>query len=83
MQCTEVRFASFLSSGFISVIVVIPPERKPLCNGRTPIFCCNCHCWLLCLSQTNAKGEKSVPGDSAIKDFRGLEATLFVKEEIY
>ena len=27
-QCTEVRFASFLSSGFIIAIVVNPPERK-------------------------------------------------------
>ena len=27
-HCTEVRFASFLSGGFITVIVVNPPERK-------------------------------------------------------
>ena len=27
-QCTGVRFASFLSSGFITTIVVNPPERK-------------------------------------------------------
>ena len=27
-QCTEVRFASFLSGGFITDIVVNPPERK-------------------------------------------------------
>ena len=27
-QCTEVRFASFLSGGFITTIVVNPPERK-------------------------------------------------------
>ena len=27
-QCTEVRFASFLSSWFITALVVIPPERK-------------------------------------------------------
>ena len=27
-ECTEVRFASFLSGGFIIVIVVNPPERK-------------------------------------------------------
>ena len=27
-QCTEVRFASFLSGGFITAIVVNPPERK-------------------------------------------------------
>ena len=36
-QCTEVRFASFLSGGFITAIVN-PPERKleknaPLCSG--------------------------------------------------
>ena len=28
VHCTEVRFASFLSGGFITVIVVNPPERK-------------------------------------------------------
>ena len=28
LQCTEVRFASFPSSGFITAIVVNPPERK-------------------------------------------------------
>ena len=27
-QCTEVRFASFLSGGFITATVVNPPERK-------------------------------------------------------
>jgi hypothetical protein len=27
-QCTEVRFACFLSSGFITATVVNPPERK-------------------------------------------------------
>ena len=27
-QCTEVRFASLLSGGFITAIVVNPPERK-------------------------------------------------------
>ena len=27
-HCTEVHFASFLSGGFITVIVVNPPERK-------------------------------------------------------
>ena len=27
-QCTEMRFASFLSGGFITAIVVNPPERK-------------------------------------------------------
>ena len=28
IQCTEVHFASFLSGGFITAIVVNPPERK-------------------------------------------------------
>jgi hypothetical protein len=27
-QCTEVRFAIFFSGGFITAIVVNPPERK-------------------------------------------------------
>ena len=27
-QCTEVRFASFLFGGFITAIVVNPPEKK-------------------------------------------------------
>ena len=27
-HCTEVRFASFLSGGFITAILVNPPERK-------------------------------------------------------
>ena len=27
-HCTEVRFASFFSGGFIAAIVVNPPERK-------------------------------------------------------
>ena len=27
-HCTEVRFSSFFSGGFITVIVVNPPERK-------------------------------------------------------
>ena len=27
-ECTEVRFVSFLSGGFITAIVVNPPERK-------------------------------------------------------
>ena len=28
VHCTEVRFASFLSGGFITVIVVNPPEKN-------------------------------------------------------
>ena len=31
-QCTEVRFANFLSGRFITAIVVNPPERKLYCN---------------------------------------------------
>ena len=27
-QCTEVRFASFLSGGFTTIAVINPPERK-------------------------------------------------------
>ena len=28
IQCTEMRFGSFLSGGFITAIVVNPPEKK-------------------------------------------------------
>ena len=36
-QCTEVRFASFLSGGFITAIVVNPPEMK--LAKRTSVQC--------------------------------------------
>ena len=36
-QCTEVRFASFLSGWFIITIVVNPPERK--LEKRTSVQC--------------------------------------------
>ena len=36
-QCTEVRFASFQSGGFIIAIVVNPPERK--LTKRTSVQC--------------------------------------------
>ena len=36
-QRTEVRFASFLSGGFITTIVVNPPERK--LAKRTSVEC--------------------------------------------
>ena len=36
-QCTEVRFASLLSGGFITAIVVNPPERK--LAKRTSVHC--------------------------------------------
>jgi hypothetical protein len=36
-KCTEMRFASFLSSGFITAIVVKPPERK--LAKRTSVQC--------------------------------------------
>ena len=35
--CTEMRFASFLSGGFITTIVVNPPERK--LAKRTSVHC--------------------------------------------
>ena len=35
-QCTDVRFASFLSGGFTTMAVIDPPEKKwknaPLCS---------------------------------------------------
>ena len=36
-HCTEVHFASFLSGGFITAIVVNPPERK--LAKRTSVHC--------------------------------------------
>ena len=47
LHCTEVRFAIFLSSGFITAIVVNPPERKLAkrtsvqCWGSTYLFSCS------------------------------------------
>ena len=41
MQRTEVRFASFLSDGFITAIVVNPPERK--LTKRTSVQCTEVH----------------------------------------
>ena len=38
MQCTEVRFASFFSGGFITAIVVNPPERR--LEKRTSVHWC-------------------------------------------
>jgi hypothetical protein len=35
-HCTEVRFASFLSGGFITAIVLNPPERQ-LMAKRTSV----------------------------------------------
>ena len=37
VQCTEVRFASFLSGGFTTMVVINPPERKPA--KRTFVHC--------------------------------------------
>ena len=37
LQCTDVRFASLLSGGFITAIVVNPPERK--LAKRTSVQC--------------------------------------------
>ena len=39
VQCTEVRFASFLSGGVITAIVVNPTERK--LAKRTSVQCSN------------------------------------------
>ena len=36
-QCTEVHFVSLLSGGFITAIVVNPPERKLV--KRTSVHC--------------------------------------------
>ena len=40
--CTEVHFASFLSGGFITAIVLNQPERK--LAKRTSVQCCH-HVW--------------------------------------
>ena len=37
MQCTEVRFASFLTGGFTTMAVLNPPERK--LSKRTSMQC--------------------------------------------
>ena len=39
VHCTEVRFASFFSGGFITAIVVNPPEKE---TGKTHL--CTLHC---------------------------------------
>ena len=36
-HCTEVRFASFLSSGFTTMAVINPPEKK--LAKRTSVHC--------------------------------------------
>ena len=36
-QCTDVRFASFLSSGFTTMAVINPPVRK--LTKRTSVHC--------------------------------------------
>ena len=36
-HCTEVRFAGFFSGGFITAIVVNPPERK--LAKRISVYC--------------------------------------------
>ena len=36
-QCTEVRFASFLSGGFTTMTVMNPPEKK--LEKRTSVHC--------------------------------------------
>ena len=37
IECTEVQFASFFSGGFITAIVVNPPERR--LTKRTSVQC--------------------------------------------
>ena len=50
-QCTKVRFASFLSGGFINAIVVNPPERKLV--KRTFVHCAmREHMWSQVLSES-------------------------------
>ena len=47
--CTEVRFDSFLSNGFITMAVINPPER--ILAKRTSVYCCimtrGIPCWSL------------------------------------
>ena len=43
LQCTEVRFASFVSGGFITAVLVNPPERKMA--KRTSVQCAICEKW--------------------------------------
>ena len=40
-QCTEVRFASFLSGGFTTMAVINPPEKK--LAKRKPVHCKGMH----------------------------------------
>ena len=50
-QCTEVRFASWLSGGFTTMAVINPPERKlanaPLCSGGEGTKICQNWWWIV------------------------------------
>ena len=46
-HCTEVRFAIFLSSGYITMVVINPPEKK-LAKRRTSVhWSRRCHMLIL------------------------------------
>ena len=45
-QCTEVRFASFFSGGFTTMVVMNPPEKK--LEKRTAVQCSVCE---ICLTE--------------------------------
>ena len=53
-HCTEARFASFLSSGYINVIVVNPPEKKLA-------KCSSVHC-AIAMQAYQTQGRIKLPG---------------------
>ena len=46
-QCTQVRFASFLSGGFITATIVVNPPESKLAK-HTSVQCSALHIFLLC-----------------------------------
>ena len=55
IHCTEVRFASFLSSGFTTMAVINLPERKQA--KRTSVQCSyNLHAFKYECNQKNLRG---------------------------
>ena len=50
-NCTEVRFACFLSGGFTNMAVINPPEKKmanaPLCSGGEGTKICQNWWWIV------------------------------------
>ena len=52
LQCTEVRFASLLSGGFITAVVVNQPERK--LAKRTSVHCSSALLWAKIRCQNSA-----------------------------